>query len=162
MGAKVRNMLRVTATMPPPQPAEKSVLSHAETMKRKPPVSELARASTSRRNRRFPKGDRKALWSRPQARNPLRSQKRYSKIPCQQSERPCPRNQGHGVSYHLPCHRIKLVAIFGFSGGSSPCLRARSMHLMSQAMFLPRLVMVCKPSASWAASSAALPWMLFQ
>ena len=69
MGAKVRDMLRATATMTLSQPAEKSVLSHAETMKRKPPVSELAKASTSRRNRRFPKGDRKALWSRPQARN---------------------------------------------------------------------------------------------
>ncbi len=112
--------------------------------------------------RRFPKGDRKALWSRPQARNPLRSQKRYSKIPCQQSERPCPRNQGHGLSHYFPCHRMKLVATFGFSGGSSPCLRARSMHLISQAMFLPRLVMVCKPSASCAASAGVLPWMLFQ
>ena len=60
----------------------------------------------------------------------------------------------------LGCYRIKLVLILGWRSGasSSPFWRIFS----SQAMFRPKVLIVCFPSSSCWASPGLAPWMTFQ
>ena len=58
----------------------------------------------------------------------------------------------------IPSQRIKLVIIWGsYSGACTPARWAAWRHLSIQAMFLPRVRMVCMPSRSCTTSSAVLP-----
>jgi hypothetical protein len=56
------------------QIAEKVMPFYTDARKMKLQASELARVFIAYEARRFPKGDRKAFWSRPQARNFLHQQ----------------------------------------------------------------------------------------
>ena len=57
---------------------------------------------------------------------------------------------------------IKFVQIFFSFSGASPAALPASIHFISQAIFLPRIRIVCKPSASCKACSGVLPWISFQ
>ena len=56
------------------------------------------------------------------------------------------------------CYRIKFVrSNASGTGGSIPACRPASMDFSSQAMFLPRVRMICSPSRSCATSSGVFP-----
>ena len=59
-------------------------------------------------------------------------------------------------------YRMKLVIILRSRTASTPASLPSWIHFKSQAMLLPRIRIVCKPSSSCAASSAVLPWISFQ
>ena len=69
----------------------------------------------------------------------------------------------HAVRFVRLLQRIKFVLLLrSASGASMPALRPASMQPSSQAIFLPRFRMICRPSASCIASSALLPCTMFQ
>ncbi len=78
----------------PLSPAEKNLFLQAETPKKSLPASWLTKALTKYDDRRLPKGDRKALWSRPQARSLLRLHKDGATIHGLR--------RGHSPLLHLP------------------------------------------------------------
>ena len=59
-------------------------------------------------------------------------------------------------------HRTKLVITIWFSGAGMPLVRPSAMHLSSQAMLRPMLVIVIRPSLSCCTSSGCRPYTWFQ
>ena len=63
----------------------------------------------------------------------------------------------------LADHRIKLVKTFCSAAGScTPAFLPASMHLRSQAIFLPSVCMICRPSLSSMTSLGEKPWTMGQ
>lgn len=60
-------------------------------------------------------------------------------------------------------HRIKLVKTFCSAAGScTPAFLPASMHLRSQAIFLPSVCIICRPSLSSMTSLGEKPWTMGQ
>ena len=76
---------------------------------------------------------------------------------------PIQKTQDTILRFFFPSYRIKFVRMgVSLSGISMPFSFPSLMHLSSQAIFLPRLLMVCSPSPSSSTCSALEPCTIFQ